>query len=255
MLFLVGTGLTGKDLTLQALEIMRESELYIDRYTSFISEEHTKFIERIAGRKLKRISRGEMEEQASEIVKRAKSSNIAIIVGGDPLMATTHKILAIEAVRQGVKIKVVHASSIVTVAIGESGLDFYKFGQVCTIPKWQEHYRPVSFYETIAKNVSNRQHSLVLLDYSEEGKASLPIGEALEILESAEKHYKKGIIMNNTKILVMGNIGSESQAKLYGSIGTLKSMQIAGPALLIIPSELSEIEKESMSAMGVKEVE
>ncbi len=44
-----------------------------------------------------------MEENASDMVKRAATKDIAILVGGDPLMATTHKILYIEAEKQHVK--------------------------------------------------------------------------------------------------------------------------------------------------------
>ncbi len=49
--------------------------------------------------------------------------------------------------------------------MGESGLDFYRFGQICTIPRWSEHYKPVSFYETIETNLTNGHHSILLLDY------------------------------------------------------------------------------------------
>ena len=61
---------------------------------------------------------------------------MAILVGGDPLMATTHKIFIHRGERQKVETEIVHANSIITTAIGESGLDFYGFGAPCTIPKW-----------------------------------------------------------------------------------------------------------------------
>ena len=54
------------------------------------------------------------------------------------------------------EVEVVHSNSVLTAAIGESGLDFYRFGAIATIPKWSAHYTPVSFYETLQKNMSEQ---------------------------------------------------------------------------------------------------
>ena len=115
-----------------------------------------------------------------------------MLIGGDPLMATTHKILFIEAKKRNVEVEIVHSNSVLTAAIGESGLDFYRFGAIATIPKWSAHYTPVSFYETLQKNMQNNLHSLLLLDYSQELAASLSIKDSIDILEKAEKQLQIG---------------------------------------------------------------
>ncbi|MEM0149559.1 MAG: diphthine synthase [Candidatus Micrarchaeaceae archaeon] len=252
----MGAGLADGDLSMSAIEAIMKSKLYIDRYTSLISAERKRFIEGIAGKQALELSRSDMEEKAGAIVGEAGKSDIAIITGGDPLMATTHKILAIEAAKQGVRIKVVHAPSIVTAAIGESGLDFYRFGAVCTVPMWREHYKPVSFYMTIFGNRSKGLHSLLLLDYDQASGASMPMHDALRVLEAGEARYSKGLISDNAKIIVMSNLCGASEQKLYGSIMALKSSKMEkGPALIILPAEITDIEKESMEAMGVRQLD
>ena len=142
----------------------------------------------------------------------AAKADMAVLVAGDPLVATTHKIAYIEAKKAGVKVSVIHASSIVGAAMGESGLDFYRFGQICTIPMWSEHYKPVSFYETIEKNMANSLHSILLLDYDPK-IGSIQPSYAAEILAQAEKKYKKGIIKPSTKVIVLHNLSLPGRAE------------------------------------------
>ena len=160
MLFLIGLGLSKDDLTLAALEACKNCHrLYLDRHTSRVDRATTDYISDTAGKDISDLARQDMEEGAKVLVSSASGKDIAILCGGDPLMATTHKILLIEAARQGVEVRVIHSNSIITAAIGESGLDFYRFGKVCTIPKWSQSYKPVSFYETIyCKHNQRRAH-------------------------------------------------------------------------------------------------
>jgi len=253
MIFLVGTGLSRGDLTQKAMDVCTNAEeLFLDGYTSRIDKDTLAEIERRTGKEIVQLSRSEMEEKAGQLAEKAKEKNIAILIGGDPLMATTHKIIFIAAKKRGVRVAVIHSVSIFTIAIGESGLDFYKFGKTFTIPKWSGHYKPVSFYETLAKNQSIGAHSLVLLDYEAEKESSMPIGEALAELEAAEKQYKGGIITENKEIFVMSNLGQLNETKEYIRFGDAKSRNYeSGPALLIIPSQLSDIEKEMIETMYV----
>ncbi len=117
-----------------------------------------------------------------------------MLIEGDPLIATTHKILFIEAKKQNVKINIIHSSSIITAVIGESGLDFYRFGAICTIARWTEHYKPISFYETIEKNINSNLHSLLLFDFDEKNQTSIELKEVLKILDNAENYYNKKIL-------------------------------------------------------------
>jgi len=250
MLYLVGIGLNNDDITLQALSILRNSIVYADRYTTFFDEERRNYISNLINSPIIDLNREDLEEKLGVIVERARDANISIMVGGDPLIATTHKIIFIEAKKRKVPIKVVHASSVLSSLIGESGLDFYRFGQICTISKWQTNYMPVSFYEAIEKNYNNNLHSIVLLDYDPTKNSSLPLKDAIAILEEAEKKYKKGLIKDNTLLFVMHKIALDGQQKLIINVGSAKKLNFAnGPTALIIPAKLSDIEKEVIESM------
>jgi len=250
MLYLVGIGLNNDDITLQALSILRNSIVYADRYTTFFDEERRNYISNLISSPIIDLNREDLEEKLGVIVERARDANISIMVGGDPLIATTHKIIFIEAKKRKVPIKVVHASSVLSSLIGESGLDFYRFGQICTISKWQTNYMPVSFYEAIEKNYNNNLHSIVLLDYDPTKNSSLPLKDAIAILEEAEKKYKKGLIKDNTLLFVMHKIALDGQQKLIINVGSAKKLNFAnGPTALIIPAKLSDIEKEVIESM------
>jgi diphthine synthase len=249
MLFLVGVGLDCKDLSLKAVEACKRCELFFDRYTCVVSERQLALVRRLSGRKPRELGRQELEEGAKEIVARAKSADVAVLVGGDPLIATTHKILFIEARRQHVKVGVVHSASVVSAAIGESGLDFYRFGRVATIPRWSEHYRPVSFYEAVRDNMKSNLHSLMMLDYKKEEATSLSVKEAVETLERAEESYRSGIISNGTKIVILNRVSSSRARSVFTSVGSAKRLKLDGPSVIIIPAALSDIERESVACM------
>ncbi len=253
MLFLIGLGLSKDDITLAALDACRQcKELYVDRHTSRLGSATIEYITSATGKRAQDLTRQEMEEGARDLVASASGKDIAILCGGDPLMATTHKILLIEASKQKVETRIVHSNSIITAAIGESGLDFYRFGKVCTIPKWSLNYRPVSFYETIHNNLTNDAHTLILLDYDSKSEATISIKEAMATLEEAEKIYRKGVARDDSYIMILHNISAKDSKLAYVRIREAKEMALGGMNALIMHSGLSDIEKETMDALVSK---
>lgn len=247
MLYLAGLGLCSSDIPSRTLEILRGKELYIESYTSFIPDETIALIKRTTGNDLIKLSRSDLEERVIELIKKARSKEIVLLVGGDPLIATTHKIILNEAKKQGVDIEVLHAPSILSAAIGESGLDFYRFGQIITIPRWSEHYKPISFYEIIEGNAKRGLHSLLLLDYDSDKRSSLQPAQAIDILMSAEMHYKSGIVNEGTNIIVLHNISLDDKLVKYVSLDEARSLSFDyGPTLVMLPGKLSEIELETL---------
>jgi diphthine synthase len=248
MLFLVGLGLSEREIPIGTMEVCKNCELYIDKFTTRIDERVTDYITEQTGKRITELTRQDMEEDAKDIVERAATKDVAILVGGDPLMATTHKIIYIEAKKQKVPTEIVHANSIITTIMGESGLDFYRFGAPCTIPKWSSHYSPVSFYEKIGANLINKNHTILLLDYDSPSETTLPLKDVIQILEKADSHYKKGIINSKTKIILLHNMSLEDAKIISTTIEKLKSLEYGGVNILILPAELSDIEKEAVSA-------
>jgi diphthine synthase len=250
MLFLVGAGLSEGGLTEEALELLKRTEVkvFAEKYTGWFGE-RIPDLERKIGKKVALLERSGLEDNITEMVELASKDDIAVLVAGDPLVATTHKIVFIEAKEAGVKVSVVHASSIIGTAMGESGLDFYRFGQICTIPKWSDHYKPVSFYETIEKNLKNGLHSILLLDYDPQ-VGSIQPAYAADLLSQAEKIYKRGIIKPSMKMVVLHNLSLKGEQKLLLTLEEVKGLRLnEGPTIMILPAKMSEVEVESTAAM------
>ncbi|MDE1810524.1 MAG: diphthine synthase [Candidatus Micrarchaeota archaeon] len=250
MLFLVGTGLARKDISYNAIEICKNCELFVDRYTSYIDQEKLDFLAEIIGRRILELSRSDLEEDARQLVERARTADVAVLMGGDPLIATTHKILFIQAKLLGVRVGILHASSITSAMIGESGLDFYRFGSICTISRWSDKYKPTSFYETIQRNMEANLHSLVLLDYDRDAATSLDLKDAIQILEAAEAKHKKGIITTGTQMFVMHNVSMEGEKKILTTLADAEGISFkSGATAIIIPARMSDVEKEIVDSM------
>jgi diphthine synthase len=251
MLYLMGIGLTKGDLPTGTIETCKKCEfIYADRYTTYVTEDRIEQVEYLTGKGVKRLNREMLEERLSAILDEAKEKNVAVLVGGDPLIATTHKIIFIAAKKAGVPVKVHHATSAIAVMLGESGLDFYRFGQTCTIARWSKHYEPISFYETIQRNIRNNLHSLVLLDWDISNNSSMQLPEALKILNKAEDSYRGKIIGDDTMIIVIHKITYEDEKKLFIPVKeALDVILDPGPTTLIIPAQLSDIEKEIIGAI------
>ena len=250
MLYLIGAGLDIGDISVGAILTCKHCDLYVDRYTSYMNEERMKYLSNLFGKDIHPLERADLEENLPPLLKRALTKDIAIIAGGDPLVATTHKIIFLEARKIGLQVKVIHSSSVISALIGESGLDFYRFGQICTISRWSKHYTPVSFYETIQKNLKGNLHSLVLLDYEPSKNASLELKEAVRILEEAEKKYKGKIIKPMTMVFVMHKVALPDNQRMITTLKRAKLLTFGnGPTAIIIPAKLTEIEREVMGSM------
>ncbi|ASI13351.1 aEF-2-diphthine synthase (DPH5) [Candidatus Mancarchaeum acidiphilum] len=248
MLYLIGVGLSNYDVTMEGLEACRRcKQLYAEAYTSNLTEEKLKDLSKILEKEIDQLGRTDLEENAKILINQAAKEDIGLLINGDPLIATTHKTLLMEASASGVGTKVIHSTSILSVSMGESGLDFYRIGPVCTIANWSEHYHPISFYETIKGNMDHNLHSIMLLDYDYERQSTMPIEKVAFILSEAEEHYKKKIISEDTKFLVLNNIGTENgKIKLY-TFAKLKTAKIKGMNTIILLAKLSNLEEEWIS--------
>ena len=149
MLYLIGLGLNEKGISLEGLEAVKKCEkVYLESYTvDFLYPKEN--LEKIIGKKIS-ISDREFVENL-KILDEAKNVDIALLVYGSPLMATTHITINEEAEKRKVGVKVIQAASVFD-AVAETGLQLYKFGKIISIPKWQENYNPESFVNIIKEN-------------------------------------------------------------------------------------------------------
>ncbi|MEM5785494.1 MAG: diphthine synthase [Candidatus Aenigmatarchaeota archaeon] len=244
MLILAGLGLGDeKNITIRALELAKQvDECFIELYTSKW-EGNIENLEKMINKKIKTLNRSDLEENSQNILELSKDKNILIFIPGDPLLATTHINLLIEAKKRNINTLILHNSSIFS-AIGESGLHIYKFGKCATIP-FTRHLEAVK--NTIYENKSINAHTLLLLDLDFENKRYLTVKNAIEDL----LNYK--IIKNDEKLIVMSKIGSENKKIAYGSISSILNYfnDSDVPAVIIIPSNLHFSEKEYLDSITI----
>lgn len=191
MLVFVGLGLWDeKDITLRGLEIVKKADVvYVEFYTSKLSVD-VDILEKSFGKKIRLIDRKHLEEESYKIVEEAKNKNVVVLSPGDPMIATTHSALRLEAERAGVKTKVVHNASIVNAVCGLTGLHNYRFGKSATV-SWYPSRTPV---DVLKQNLSIDAHTLLFLDLHPK---PMTVSDALRILigidESVGELYAVGI--------------------------------------------------------------
>ena len=234
MLYLIGLGIWDEtDLTLRAIEALKTCDkIYCELYTANWKGD-LKAIEKMAGKKIQILEREIVESDL--IPAEARKKRIALLVPGDPLVATTHFQLVQDAKKKRVKTTIIHSSSIYTV-VAETGFSIYKFGRTTTLAYPEKGYDPQSPYEIILLNRKIGLHTLVLLDTKNNG---MTISEALELLEKMDKEE----ILAKTKIAVAANMGSGRQTIRYGYA---KDLKIKDTGIIIIPSILNYNEEEAM---------
>ena len=108
-------------------------------------------------------------EDPSELLNLAKENLVALLIVGDPLQATTHVDLQLQAIEAGIECRVFHGISITTLVTGSVGLSNYRFGRQTTITYPYGGWVATSPLEVIAVNLHQNQHTLALLDLDPTG--------------------------------------------------------------------------------------
>lgn len=165
--YIIGLGLGDeKDISVKGLEIVKKcDEIYLEHYTSILGVQKER-LEEFYGRSIIMADREMCEEGIDHILEDLSDKpekNVAFLVVGDPFCATTHSDVQLRAIELGIKVEIVHNASIVN-AIGCTGMQVYRFGEIVSIPFFTEKWRPYSFFEKIKHNRDMGLHTLCLLD-------------------------------------------------------------------------------------------
>lgn len=233
MLYIIGLGLySEEDLTLKAVEIAKKCECYCELYTS-IWQGSIKNLENLIGKEIKILKRKDLEEGQEIFLENVKKRDVALFVPGDPLVATTHINLVYEAKRKRISVKIIHNASIFS-AVGETGLQIYKFGKTATVPL---NGRLENVKTTLRNNKKLGLHTLLLLDIDRETNISMTASEAIKLLLKAK------LIKDYDKVVVFSKAGGESQV-IYNIAKEFLAKKIDLPAVLIIPGKLHFRERD-----------
>lgn len=233
--YLIGLGLEVRGISLHGKKILKNcKKIYLENYTvdfpytkkELEKELKIKIIE--ANRELV-----ESENLIDEAKKQKDNYDIALLVYGSPLIATTHISLINRAKKEKIKFKVIQAASIYD-AICETGLHIYKFGKTASLPKFQKNFEPESFIDIIKENKSIKAHTLLLIDIG------LKFDEARNQLEKTKYKFDK--------LIVCSQLGTKRSRVFYDNLENIDEKKIEMPYCMIIPSEMHFSEEEALKS-------
>ena len=224
MLYIIGLGLNEEGFSFEAYNAVKNSRrVYLESYTvefPFSKEELEVKLEK----KIKELKREDVE--SDRLVKEAKEDNVALLVYGAPLMATTHISLIEECRKRKVPYRVIQGASILD-AVAETGLSIYKFGKIASLPKFEAS----SFIDIVKVNLDMNAHSLILIDIG------LSFSDALDLFEKAAKGRK--LVLG--KMLVCSLLGTKRSKIYYKKFMEFKkekeTLKIKAPFCFVIPAE------------------
>jgi diphthine synthase len=233
MLYLIGLGLNDeKDITLKAVDIAKRCECYCELYTS-VWRGSLENLKTLVGKDIHLLKRKDLEEGQELLLEKAKKNDIALFVPGDPLVATTHIDLVYEARRSRIPVEIIHNASIFS-AVGEVGLQLYKFGKTATVPL---NGRLENVKTTLKDNKKSGLHTLLLLDVDNETNLHMTVKDTLKMLLKAK------LLKEFDDVVVFSKAGGDSEI-FYRAAKEFLSRDVELPAVLIIPGKLHFREKD-----------
>lgn len=235
MLALVGLGLgDAKDVTIRGLEIVREADVvYAEFYTSKIYSS-IEDLRSFFGKEIKVLNREDLEEKVAKLIEEARGKKVAILVAGDPTIATTHAAILLEAKKRGVEARVVNNASIVNAICSLTGLQNYRFGKSATV-SW---HKSRAFIDVIKANLSIDAHTLLFLDLNPPMLIKDAVERILELEKSLENHFAVGI----------ARAGTESVVVKCDRLGNLRDFDFGDPlhTLVILARRIHFMEYECL---------
>ena len=252
-LVFIGLGLyDNKGISIRGLDEVRNAEIvFIELYTSLMPGFSLQRFEKTVGKRVSQLPRAELEDNNGRaIFEAAKKHRTVLLVPGDPMIATTHVSLRIEAEKLGIATRIVNGASVLSAVIGVSGLHNYKFGKSVTIP-FPDETPSETPYRVISQNRRSGLHTLCLLDINTSDEKFLSIRDALKELLSIEEKRKKGIVTPNTLVVGIARAGGDDSVVKGGSVKEILNHDFGGPPQsLIFPGRLHFMEAEALIVLA-----
>jgi len=253
---LVGLGLSLDTLTIRDIVELTQCDIvYIDSYTSlwFPSVGVLEEILLSVGLDVRIAKRRDLEgEGIDRVIEESKNKCVCIAVPGDPMVATTHVAIAVEAAKRGVETVVVPSMSILNAIASATCLQVYRFGKVVTVVKPKNGV----FYEypmrVLAENRERNLHTPLLLEIDVENGYYMNPREAFEILLEAQKRMGLDILRENDVVIILKDVGSaNSRIEVTELREVLEKRYENGLYTLIVPAKkLHPIEEECLEELS-----
>jgi len=250
MLNIIGIGLRGlESITLGSADLIRSSdEVYLDTYTSILPEGSLGEISRFFNREIIPVGR-EFIEGDSPIIERSRNTTVSLLVSGDGMSATTHKVLERTCISMGISVRVYENASILNVIPGRLGLYTYKMGPPVSLPFITDKFFPTSVFTKIRRNHSNGMHTIVLLDLK--SGRNIEISQAITWLLEMEISAEGEKFLNDEQVCVVSRARQPGEKILCGSIMSMKSIDFQSPAAIVILSNPDTFEMENIDSFRV----
>ena len=278
-LILIGIGPGGvSGMTLAAIDAAKSADYRrYEAYTALWSDDDLADLEARIG-EIEKVMRPEVEDPV-ELLQLAKTETVALLVVGDPLQATTHVDLQLQASEAGVECTVIHGISITGLVTGSVGLSNYRFGRQTTLTYPYGGWIATSPLEVIALNRIQGLHTLALLDLDPTGEGTgsqipmQPVDAANSMFLMAEKlsdiidempddtNFEKlkidackAICKNISELMVVlcTDMGTPDQNIVYCPLAELDSAETGRLHCLVIPAEPGEVELSALNRWGKK---
>jgi diphthine synthase len=213
MLKLLGLGLSADTITVGVLKkIVTECDvIFVDSYTSVWFPDISMMLSMLSviGKTITVASRRHLEgEGIRDIIKLAQEKNVCIAVVGDPLIATTHSSIIVEAISQNIDVEVVPSVSVLNATISFSCLQSYRFGKMATVVSPKNGITYEYPYDVLKMNRSLNLHTLLLLEIDLEKNYFMKPYEALSILLYIQSRRSETILSNDDIVIVMADLTS-----------------------------------------------
>ena len=254
MLTFVGLGLYDEmDVSVKGLEAIREADLvFAEFYTSHLAGATPERLAEFYGKEVRILSREEVEASPEGWINEGRKKKVAFLVGGDPMISTTHLDLRLRALRMGIVTRIVHSSSIVTAVSGLSGLQNYRFARSTSIPypylASGKRIVATSPYDVVIDNLDRNLHTLLFLDIQPDRYMTAGEGAAL-LLEMEE--ISGGDRLRRALGVGVARAGSDDAVVIADWLPRLADRDLGGPLhVLIVPGSLHFMEAEGLVALA-----
>ncbi len=271
MLNIIGIGTKKEDLTSEMISTIQNSkEVFLEYYTCFYQDSFEE-LEKYLNKEIKICNREDIETRIEELIlKPSIDEDNTLLVIGDILVATTHTDLLLRAKELKIKTKLFHNISIANL-ITKTGLQWYKFGKVTSIPFFNEKFMPRTPYLNFIDNHRMGAHSLFLLDLNPSSDIAykgnrkyLPAHESFQFLldipklmiENEEIEEKESQYIQEEDIgIICSRLGMKDEVIISGKISELieydKDKNLPEPLCIIIPGDCHEIETEFLNQFSI----
>ncbi len=270
----MGPGSVGA-MTIEAVEAATAAtHRRYEAYTALWPDEELNLLEQTIG-PIQRVMRPEVE-QPEDLFALASTSLVALLVVGDPLQATTHVDLQLQAAEAGIECRVFHGISITTLVTGAIGLSNYRFGRQTTLTYPYGGWVATSPLETIIVNRYTGLHTLALLDLDPTGLGTgdqrpMRPDDAVASIELMRLKIEEGLTerefsddkasdlltkaalqsfvkedVSQVRVVLCSDMGTDDQRIVSTTVGGLSNQTGGRLNCIIFPATTGEVEEKAL---------